>query len=180
MAGTRDEKPNASAEDQETPEDPPTPVGGGAHDFDRPRRAVVACTRCGHVCRDAHDLRKHRARKRPCQPVPDDLSGACPHCGHNEFGPGVAPGSAAWAEGLAEHCRRRCRGAGAPRLPQGPPALALLSPLAIAGQTETTELRSAVNALQLQVDRLRARCAVLESAGRDAANRIAALERKNL
>ena len=156
-----------------SPKGPPTPV---AVDLGPPRRAVIICDRCGRTCRDAHDLRKHLARKRPCQPVPDDLSGACPHCGRNEFGPGVAPGSAAWAEGLAEHCRRRCHGGGA-RPPHGRPANTHLTPLAIAGGAEVTELWAIVDALRLEVARLTATCAVLGDTIRSNADRIAALER---
>jgi len=150
---------------EKTPEAPTTPV---AADLSRPRRVAIICERCGRNCRDAHDLRKHLARKRPCQPVPPDLSKACPHCGLNDFGPGVAPGSAAWAEGLTDHCRRRCHGR-APRPPRDRPAMAF--PFA-----EVTELRAVVDALRLEVARLTATCSILGDANRDAAARIATLE----
>ncbi len=157
----------------EVPEAPPTPVGGNPA---RVCRVVINCDRCGRTCRDAHDLRKHLGRKRPCQSVPGDLSGPCPHCGKNDFGPGAVPGSVAWAEELTEHCRRRCYG-GASRTPRGRPTT-LLAPLAIAGGTEVTELRATIDALQIEVTRLTATCAALEGANRNAESRITALERE--
>ena len=118
------------------------------------RRAATVCERCALVCRDAHDLRKHLARKRPCQPLPVDLTGACPHCGEIGFGGGTARGTAEWEAALIDHCRRRCRGRSAAALAAEAEAAAVRAEMAEL-RAEMAELRAEVAGLRAEVTGLR-------------------------
>lgn len=132
------------------------------------RRGAFVCERCGISCRDAHDLRKHQARKRPCQPIPADLTGACPHCGEASFGGGAAPGTPGWGAALVDHCRRRCRGRSTPA-----PAAAELAAAraeaaaaraeATAARNDAAELRAEVAAIRAVVADIRAEVAELRA-----------------
>jgi len=98
--------PSPKAGEEEGPHTPVVGSGGG-----RGSR----CPRCGHPCRDAHDLSKHLRRKRPCQPPPEfpESTGRCPHCKAavvKTRGREVRFGGVGWAEALVAHCIRSCPG----------------------------------------------------------------------